>query len=145
MLLCYSQACQNTKNPAKLMKNSKTHVIMMITINPSWKKWSILLISMISNQDPLMCETVMKLGLIPTEDGARSYVLTSSFKVNARGKCKLENKHHSGAHYLSLPDLMGNDLCHPSLCTKPRSTPKISTIISHWTGYSITHHLVKWI
>ena len=134
MLLCYSEACQNTKKPTKLRNNSKTHVIMMIKINPSCKKRSPLLISMISSQEQIRHGTAMKLGLIPTEDGTRSYVLTSSFKMKKCGKCKLENEHRSGARYLSLPKLMGNASCHPSLCTNPRSTPKISTIISHWTG-----------
>ena len=145
MLLCCSQEFCNTKNPTKLTKNLKTHVIRMITINLSSKKWSPLLISMISNQDPLRYGTAMKLVLIPTEDGARSSLLTSYFKVNECGKCKMENEHHSIAHYLSLPELLGNASCHPSFCTKPRSNPKISTIIYHCTGYSITHHLVIWI
>ena len=54
-----------------------------------------------SNQEELRYGTVMKLGLIPIEDGASSYVLTSSFKVNESGKFKLENEHHSGARHLS--------------------------------------------
>ena len=69
---------------------------MMITINLSFKKGSPLLISIISNQDPLRYGTAMNLGLIPREDGSRSYVLTISFKVNKHGKWKLENEHHSG-------------------------------------------------
>ena len=89
MLLCYSQACQNTKNPTNLTNKSKTQVIMMITINLSCKKLSSLLISMISNQEPLVYGTAMNLGLIPTEDGPRSSVLTSYFEVNECGKCKL--------------------------------------------------------
>ena len=103
------------------------------------------MISMMSNQYPLRYVTAMKLGLIPTEYGASSSVLASSFKVKKCGKCKLENKYHCGPNYLSLPNLNVNASCHPSLCTKPGSTPKISTIRSHWTGYFITHHLVMWI
>ena len=37
---------------------------------------------MISNQEPLRYGAAMKLVLIPTEDGARSYLLTRSFKGN---------------------------------------------------------------
>ena len=44
---------------------------------------------MISNQEPLVYGTAMNLGLIPTEDGPRSSVLTSYFEVNECGKCKL--------------------------------------------------------
>ena len=58
---------------------------------PILQKLSSLLISMISNQEPLMFGTTIKLGLILTEDGARLSVLTSYFKVNGCGKCKLEN------------------------------------------------------
>ena len=46
------------------------------------QKISSLLISIISNQEPLRYGAVMKLGLIPTEYGARSSVLTNSFKAN---------------------------------------------------------------
>ena len=145
MLLCYSQAYKNTKKPKKLTKNSKTQVIMMITINLYCKKISSLLISIISKQEPLMYGTTMNLGLIPTEYGERSSVLTSYFKVNECEKCKLQNKHHYGAHNLYLPELMGNASYHPQFCTKPRSTTKISTITYHWTGYSITHRMVIWI
>ena len=60
-------------------------------------KWSSLLISMISNQEPLGYRTAMELGLIPTEGGTSSYVLTSSFTVNECGRWKLESEHHSGA------------------------------------------------
>ena len=133
ILLCYSQVCQNTKSPKKLTKNSDTHAIRMIKINLSYKKLSYLLISMISNQDPLSYETTMKLGLIQTEDGSRSSVLTKSFKVNKNGKYKLENEHNSFACYLSLTEMMGNASCHPSLCTNPIITPNIFTITSHWT------------
>ena len=70
----------------------------MIKIDLFFKKLSSLLISMISNQEPLRYGTEMKLGLIPTEYGARSSVLTSSFKMNECAKCKLENEHHYGAH-----------------------------------------------
>ena len=45
------------------------------------KKSSSLLISMISEQGPLRYGTEMRLGLIPKEKGARSYVLTIYFKV----------------------------------------------------------------
>ena len=100
---------------------------------------------MISNQELLRYGTVTKFGLIPTEYGTRSSVITSYFKVNKCERCKLESEHHSGACYLSLPDLVVNASCRPSLCTKPRSTPKIYTIIYHWTRQSITIHLVIWI
>ena len=50
MLICYSQACQNTNNPKKLTKKSKTHVIIMITISLYYNKLSSILISMISNK-----------------------------------------------------------------------------------------------
>ena len=86
MLICYSQACQNTNNPTKLTKKSKTHVIIMITISLYCNKLSSLLISMISNKEPLRYGTTMELGLIPTEDGARSYLLTSYFRVNKCGQ-----------------------------------------------------------
>ena len=89
MLLCYSKVCQNTKKPTNERKNSKTHVIIIITINLSFKKVSSLLVSMISNQEPIMYGTVMKLGLIPTEYGKSLSILTSYFKVNEYGKCKL--------------------------------------------------------
>ena len=49
---------------------------------PILQKKSPLLISMISNQDPIRYGTAVNLGLIPTEDGASSYVLTSYFKLN---------------------------------------------------------------
>ena len=109
------------------------------------QKWSSLLTSMMSNQETRRYGTVVKLGLIPMEGGIRSYILTSSFKVDECGKWKLESEHHYGARSLSLPDPMGNALCHPSLWTKPRSTPKISTSTSHWTGQYITNHLDIWI
>ena len=89
---------------------------------------------MISNQDPLRYGTALKLVLIITLDGARSSVLTSYFKMNECGNCKLEKEHHSGERYLSLLDLMGNASFHISLFTKPRSTPKISTIIYNFNG-----------
>ena len=133
-LICYSKACQNTNKPTNLPKNSKTHLIMMITINLSCKKISSLLISIIPDQEKLRYVTTMNLGLIPTEDGKRSCVLTSSFKVDKCGKWKLENEQHSGARYQSLSELMVNDSCHPSLCTNPRSTPNISTRMFHWNG-----------
>ena len=87
--------------------------MMMIKINLSYKKRPSLLISMISNQEPLRYGPAMKLGLIPTKYGARSYALTNNFEVNECGKCKLENKHHYGARSLYLPNLMGNASCHP--------------------------------
>ena len=59
-----------------------------------------------------VCNAI-KLGLVPTEDGASSSLLTSYFKLNKCGKFKLENENHSGAPYLSSPDLMGNASCHP--------------------------------
>ena len=118
---------------------------MMKTINISCKKRLSLLISMIPNQEPRRYGTAMKFGLIPTEGGTKSSVITSSFKVNECGRWNLEREHHSGARYLSLPELMGNDSCHRFLCTKPISTNKISTPISHWTGHSTTHHMVIWI
>ena len=65
------------------------------------------------NQEPIRYGTVIKLVLIPTEGGTRSYVITISFKVNECGTCKLENKHHSGACYLYLTGTMGNASCHP--------------------------------
>ena len=74
-----------------------------------------------------------------------SYIITISFNVYKFGRCKLEIEHHYGTSYLYLPDMMGNASCHPSLCTKPRITPKISTSTLHWTGYEITHHQVIWI
>ena len=89
---------------------------------------------MISNQEPLRNGTAMNLGLISTEDGTRSYILTIVFRVNECEKFKLDNKHHDGAHSLPLPKMMVNALCHSSSCNKPMSTTKISTIISHWTG-----------
>ena len=89
------------------MKNLKTHVIMMKIIHLSCKTLSSLLTLMISNQEPLRYVTAMKLGFIPTEGGTRSYVLTSYFKVNECEMFKMEKDHHSGARYLSLPDLMG--------------------------------------
>ena len=61
------------------------------------------------NQDPLRYVTVMKLGLIPMEGVTRSYVLKIYFKLHGRGRCKIDNNHHYGARYLSLPNLMGND------------------------------------
>ena len=90
------------------MKNLKTHVIMMKTINLSCKKRSPLLTSIIPNQDSLRYGTAMKLGLIPTEGGKRSYVLTRSFKVNECGRCKMESEKNSGECYLSLPKLVVN-------------------------------------
>ena len=53
---------------------------------------------MISNQETLRYGTAMKLGLISTEDGARSSVLTIYFKVNECEKFKLKNDHHYGVH-----------------------------------------------
>ena len=53
------------------MKNSNNHVIVMITMNLSCKKLSSLLISIISNQGPIMYGTEMNLGLISTEYGTR--------------------------------------------------------------------------
>ena len=53
--------------------------------------------STIINQDPLGYGTVVKLGLIPTKGGTRSSILTSYFKLNECGRCKLEINHHSGA------------------------------------------------
>ena len=88
---------------------------------------------MISNQDPLRYGTAMQLVLITMEDGARSSVIISSFKMNECGKFKMENEHHSGARYLYLSKLMGNSSCNPSLCTKTRNAPKISNIIYHCT------------
>ena len=87
----------------------------------------------------------MKLGWTPMVNGASLCVLTSIFKGKECGRRKLEREHHSDAPYLCLPKLMGNASCLPSLFTKPRSTPKISITTSHWTGQSITHHLVSWI
>ena len=113
MLICYSQACQNTNNPTKLMKNSKTDVIIMITINLSCKKLSSLLISMILNKEPLRYGTAMKLGLIVTVDIASPYEITSSFKLNEWRKFKMKKEHHCGACYFYLLDLMGNVSCHP--------------------------------
>ena len=49
---------------------------------PILQKKAYLLISTIFNQEPLNCGTAMRLGLIPTEDRARSSVLTSYVKVN---------------------------------------------------------------
>ena len=103
------------------------------------------LTSIRSNQEPLKCGTVMKLGWTSMVNGARLCVLTSTFKGKECGRCKLKRAHHSGAPYLYLPELMGNASCLPSLFTKPRSTPKISITTSHSTGQSITHHLAKWI
>ena len=120
MLLCYSQACHNEEIEDSHDNDDKNQ--------PIWQKLSSLLISIISNQEPLKYGTAMNLGLIPTEDGARSSVLTSSFKVNEYGKCKLENKHHSGARYLSLPELVGNASCHPSFCNKPRVTQQVDIL-----------------
>ena len=68
---------------------------------------------MISNQDPLRYGAEMKLGLIPTEGIRRSSLPTSYFKVNGRGKCKLENENHYVARYLSSPKLMENASCQP--------------------------------
>ena len=97
---------------------------------------------MIFNQETIRCWTVMKLGLIPIEVGTRSSVIKIYFKVEKCGRCKLESNHHSSAHYLSLTDPVENYSCHPSLRTKPRSTPMISTLTFHWTGHSTTHHMV---
>ena len=58
---------------------------------------------------------------------------------------KMESEHNSVARYLYLTKTMGNDSFHPSLCTKPRSNPKISTSILQWTGKYITHHMGIWI
>ena len=118
---------------------------MMKTINISCKKRLSLLISMIPNQEPRRYGTAMKFGLIPTEGGTKSSVITSSFKVNKCERCSLDIEHHSGARYLSLPELMGDDSCHSFLCSKPISTTKISTSRSHWTRQSTTHHMVIWI
>ena len=81
----------------------------------------------------------------PMVNGARLCVLTSTFKGKECGRCKLESAHHYSAHYLSLPELMGNASCLPSLFTKPRITSKISITTPNWTGQSITHHLATWI
>ena len=75
----------------------------MKTINLSCLKLSLLLTSMIFNQEPLRYGTVMKLVLVPMEGGTSSSVLTSSFRVNKCGGCKLKSEHHSGARYFSLP------------------------------------------
>ena len=92
-----------------------------------------------SNQEPLTCGTVMKLGWTPTVNGARLCVLTSTFKGKECERFKLDRAHHSVAPYFSLPELMGNASCLPLLFTKPRSNPKISITTSHWTGH--THSL----
>ena len=42
--------------------------------------------TIIFNQEPLRYITVMGLGLIPIEGGTRSYMFTSSFKVNKCGR-----------------------------------------------------------
>ena len=97
MLLCYSQACQNTKKLINQTNNSKTHGITTKTINLSCKKRSPLLTSVVFNQDPFRYGTVIKLVLIPTEGGTRSYVITISFKVNECGRYKLESEHYYGA------------------------------------------------
>ena len=145
MLIWYSQECQNTKNPTTWANNSKTHAKFMKKINISCKTLSSLLALMISNQEPLSYVTAVKLGLIPTEGGTRSSVITSYFKVNKCRRCKLENRHHSGEHYFYLTELMGNASCHSSFCTNPSSICNISTSASHWTGQTITHHLGIWI
>ena len=103
-----SQAFKNKKKQTISENNLKNHVIMMIKINPSCKKISFLLISMIPNQEPLRYLYVMKLGLIPMEYGTRLPVLTSYFKLKKSAKFKLDNEHHSSAHCLYLPDMMGN-------------------------------------
>ena len=74
---------------------------------------------MVSNQEPLSYRNEMNLGLISKGDGARSSVIRSYFKVNKFGKCKLDNEHHYGSRYLSLPNLMGNalDLVQPKTST----------------------------
>ena len=56
------------------------------------------------------------------------------------GSCKQESENHPGVHYLASPNPMENAWCIPSLCTNQISTPKISTSISHWKGYSVTNH-----
>ena len=158
MLLCYSQAYQNTKKPKNWTKNSKTHAKMTKTIKLSWKKYYTFWPQWYPTKLPLLVHlwwldiievrryvTAMELGLIPKEFGTISSVLTRSFKVRKCGGYKLESKHHSGARYLSLPKLMGNSSCHPQLCTNTRITRKIFTSTSHWTGQSIKHHLVIWI
>ena len=48
------------------------------------------------NQDPLRYVTVTKLGFIPMECGTILSVLTSYFKVNECGRCKLDIEHHYG-------------------------------------------------
>ena len=100
---------------------------------------------MISIQEPLMYGSKMNLGFIPMEGVTRLSVLTTHFKANECGRCKLESDHHYVSHYLSLPELVINDSFHPSLCTRPISTPKIYTSAYHWNGNSITHYLVLWI
>ena len=83
--------------------------------------------------------------MIPIEGGTRSYVLTSYFKMNKFGRCKLKSDHNSGAHYLSLQEPMGNASSHPSLCTNTRITHKLYTSTSHWTGQSIIYNMGIWI
>ena len=145
MLMWYSQACQNTNNTKNWTKNSNTHAKMMKIINFSCKTRSYFLTSMISNQETLRYGTAMKLGFIPTEGGKNSSEFTGYFMVKECGMWKLDSKHHYGARYLYLSELMADALWHPSLCTKLISTWQISTSTYHWNIQSITHHLGIWI
>ena len=120
---------EESKNQTNNLMN---HGLTLKKIKLFWRRWTYLMASVIFNREPPSYVTMVKLVFIPMEFGTRSYLLTSYLKENYYGRCKLDIKHHSGAHYLSLPELMGNDSCHPSFCTRPRSAPMISTIIYHW-------------
>ena len=87
-------------------KVSKTtvnsHEIIITNILSKYKRLSHS-ISIWSNQYPLKCGTVMKLGWTPTVNGVRLCVVTSNFKGKECGRCKLKSVHPSGAPYLSYP------------------------------------------
>ena len=49
-----------------------------------------------------------KIGFDPSGNWNRVICAYKFFQANECGRCKQESKHHSGAHYLSLPNPMGN-------------------------------------
>ena len=85
--------------------------------NLSCKKWSSLLISIISNQEPLRYGTAMKLSLILPEGGTRSSVITSYFKVK-----KLE-----GARWRSSTILVHVTCLYLSWCAIPHANHNFAT------------------
>ena len=113
MILCYPQACQNTEKPTKLTKISKIHVIRMIKINLYCKK--MIIPSYLNDIQPRSTQVwnCDEVGFDPNGIWSKVICTYKFFKVNECGKCKLENEHHYGAHYLSLPKMIGNASCHP--------------------------------